>query len=367
MAKMDITLKEVTIRDLTSGYSCNEDTGVKGYNGLLDIRPPYQREFIYSPKQREAVINTIVNDFPLNVMYWSICKNGTFELIDGQQRTLSICQYVNGDFAFMMRYFSNLKEDEKEQILNYPLMVYICSGTESQKLKWFETINIAGEKLTPQELRNAIYSGTWVTDAKKYFSKNGCPAYQIGNKYLNGVAIRQEYLQTAIAWFAKSDSKEVIEEFMGQHQDDPNALALWTYFQSVITWVEGTFTTYRNPMKGVEWGFLYNKYKDNVYNTTDIETETNKLMKDDDVTKKSGIYPYILTRDESYLSIRAFTPTQKQEAFEKQNGICPKCGQKFIFDEMEGDHITPWSEGGKTIPENLQMLCKDCNRRKGKK
>jgi hypothetical protein len=367
MAKMDIVLKEVTIRELTNGYTSDEDKGVRGYNELLDIRPPYQREFIYNEKQRDAVINTIVNDFPLNVMYWSVCEDGSFELIDGQQRTLSICQYVNGDFAYMMRYFGNLKEDEKEQILNYPLMVYVCTGTESQKLKWFETINIAGEKLTPQELRNAVYSGTWVTDAKKYFSKNGCPAYKIGNKYLNGSSIRQEYLETAIGWLAGGNSKEVIELFMGQHQKDQNALALWTYFQSVITWVEGTFTNYRNPMKGVDWGFLYNKYKDNVYNTAEIETETAKLIKDDDVTKKGGIYPYILTREESYLSIRAFTPNQKQEAFEKQNGICPKCGKKCTFEEMEGDHIKPWIEGGKTLIDNLQMLCKDCNRRKGKK
>jgi len=367
MSKMDIVLKEVTIRELTENYVCSEDLGVKGYNGLLDIRPPYQREFIYNDKQRDAVINTIVNEFPLNVMYWSSCKDGTFELIDGQQRTLSICQYVNGDFAFMMRYFNNLKEDEKEQILNYKLMVYVCSGTESQKLKWFETINIAGEKLTPQELRNAVYSGTWVTDAKKYFSKNGCPAYQIGNKYLTGAAIRQEYLETAIGWFAKGNSKEVIEDYMGQHQNEPNALALWNYFQSVITWVEGTFKSYRNPMKGVDWGFLYNKYKDNVYDTAEFEKEIANLMKDDDVTKKSGIYPYVLTRDESYLSIRAFTPNQKQEVYENQKGVCVKCGKKYTFEEMEGDHIKPWIEGGKTLIDNLQMLCKDCNRKKGKK
>lgn len=367
MSNMEIELKEVTIRELTSGYTADEEKGVRGYNDLLDIRPPYQREFIYNDKQRDAVINTIDNNFPLNVMYWSACPDGTYELIDGQQRTLSICQFINGEFAYMMRYFESFREDEKEKILNYPLMVYVCTGTESQKLKWFETINIAGEKLTPQELRNAVYSGSWVTDAKKYFSKNGCPAYKIGNKYLNGSPIRQEYLETAIGWLAGGSSKEIIEEFMSKHHHDQNALALWTHFQSIITWVEGTFKNYRNPMKGVDWGTLYTKYKDNVYNTDDIETETARLMKDDDVTNKKGIYPFILTREESYLSIRAFTPSQKQEAYENQDGVCKKCGKKFTIDEMEGDHITPWSEGGKTLIENLQMLCKDCNRRKGKK
>ena len=147
-------------------------------------------------------------------------------------------------------------------------------------------------------MRNAVYSGSWVTDAKRYFSKNGCPAYAIGSDYLNGSPIRQEYLETAIKWI--SDGK--IEEYMSEHQHDQNAAALWRYFQDVITWVETTFTKKRKFMKGVDWGTLYNKYKDEQYDTKKIEKEIEKLILDDDVTKKSGIYPYVLTRDEKYLS-----------------------------------------------------------------
>ena len=51
---MKIELKELTIRELVDGYEDNGDDGVIGYVGLLDIRPPYQREFIYKDKQREA-------------------------------------------------------------------------------------------------------------------------------------------------------------------------------------------------------------------------------------------------------------------------------------------------------------------------
>src|SRR5690606_23188166 len=178
---MNIELKEITVRELTDGYEDNEEGGVIGFGGKLDIRPPYQREFIYKEKQRDAVIDTILKNFPLNVMYWAVREDGNFEVIDGQQRTISICQYVNGDFAYMFKYFHNLKDDEKQKILDYKLMVYICSGTDSEKLEWFKTINIAGENLTDQELRNAVYSGSWVTDAKRYFSKNGCAAYQIGS------------------------------------------------------------------------------------------------------------------------------------------------------------------------------------------
>lgn len=356
---MKIELKEITIKELVDQYKDNEEGGVTGYGGKLDIRPPYQREFIYKDKQRDAVIRTITMNFPLNVMYWAVREDGSFEVIDGQQRTISICQYVSGDFAYLFRYFHNLQKDEQEQILNYKLMVYFCTGSDSEKLEWFKTINIAGEKLTDQELRNAVYFGPWVTDAKKYFSKNNCPAYAIGCDYLDGSPIRQDFLETAIKWISKGN----IEEYMALHQNDANALALWQYFQSVITWISGTFIKKRIKfMKGVDWGTLYNTYKDKVFNTGDIEKETDKLIQDDDVQKKRGIYPYILTRDEKYLSIRAFTDSQKQKAYEKQKGMCKKCNKYFEIEEMEGDHIVPWKDGGKTIDENLQMLCKNCNR-----
>ena len=361
---MNIDLKEITVRELTNGYEDNEEAGVIGFSGKLDIRPPYQREFIYKDKQRDAVINTVTKEFPLNVMYWAVREDGNFEVIDGQQRTISLCQYVNGDFAYMFKYFHNLQDDEKEQILDYKLMVYVCSGADSEKLEWFRTINIAGEKLTEQELRNAVYSGSWVTDSKRYFSKSGCPAYGIGSDYLNGSSIRQDYLETAIKWTSNGN----IEVYMSNHQHDPNALALWQYFQSVITWVQGTFTKKRTKfMKGVDWGALYNKYKDKVFDTNVIEEETARLIADDDVQKKKGIYPYILTRDERHLGVRAFSDSMKQKVYEKQKGICVECKEHFDIAQMEGDHITPWHEGGKTIEENCQMLCRDDNRRKSGK
>jgi hypothetical protein len=358
---MKIELKEITVRELTDDYEDNAEAGVRGYSGKLDIRPPYQREFIYKDKQRDAVINTIQNDFPLNVMYWAVREDGNFEVIDGQQRTISVCQYVNGDFSFKELYFHNLTDDKQNQILDYKLMVYLCSGTDSERLDWFRTINIAGEKLTNQELRNAVYAGPWVTDAKRYFSKTGCPAYGLGKDYLNGVPIRQDYLETAIEWIADG----TIESYMSQHQHDPNASALWRYFQDVISWVKATFPQYRKEMKGVDWGVFYAQYRDDVFDTKQLEGTITALMMDEDVTKKSGIYRYVLTRDEKYLNIRPFSPNQKREAYERQKGICAKCGKRFELDEMEADHATPWRAGGKTSAENCQMLCKDDNRRKG--
>lgn len=209
---MKIELREITIKELSDGYQDNAEAGVVGYGGKLDIRPPYQREFIYKDKQRDAVIDTVRKDFPLNVMYWAVREDGGYEVIDGQQRTLSVCQYVNGDFSIKGLAFHNLQDDQQGQILGYKLMVYFCTGTASEKLDWFKTINIAGEKLTDQELRNAVYAGPWTADAKRYFSKTGCAGYGLANDYVKGSPIRQEYLETAIEWHAEATSAGTIEE-----------------------------------------------------------------------------------------------------------------------------------------------------------
>jgi len=361
---MNIELKEITVRELAEGYKDNAEGGVIGYDGKLDIRPPYQREFIYKDKQRDAVITTVKNGFPLNIMYWAVREDGSFEVIDGQQRTISVCQYVTGDFAYEKRYFHNLLSDEKEQILNYKLTIYLCNGADSEKLDWFRIVNISGERLMDQELLNAVYAGSWVSDAKRHFSKTGCPAYVIGSNYMKGTPIRQDYLEATIKWISQNGD---IKRYMSEHQHDPNANKLWLYFQSVINWVKAVFPEYRKEMKGIQWGFLYNEFKDQNFDSKKLEEEIAKLMQDEDVSNKKGIYSYVLTRNEKHLNIRAFSDNQKREAYERQKGICVVCGKHFKIKEMEADHITPWHKGGKTTAENCRMLCKDDNRTKSGK
>ena len=363
---MKIELHEIPIRDVANGYKDSQESGVVGYGGLLDIRPAYQREFIYKDDKRNAVIDTVRKNFPLNVMYWVKTKQGTYEVLDGQQRTISICSYINKEYSIDYQYFHNLTKAEQEQILDYPLMVYICEGTDKEQLDWFRVINIGGERLTDQELRNAVYTGEWLTDAKRYFSKTGCVAYQIANKYLNGVANRQDYLQTALRWIAHRDGK-VIEEYMSEHQHDSNANELWLYFKAVIDWVMILFPHYRKEMKGIEWGYLYNKYHLNSYDSKAFENRILDLIDDDDVGSIKGIYEYLFDGEEKHLSLRQFDDKTKRKVYEKQKGICAVCGKHFEIDEMEADHIDPWHNGGKTVIDNCQMLCKPCNRRKSGK
>lgn len=375
---MNIDRIQVTVRELIDGYEERGTDGIEGvaaYGGKLDVRPAYQREFIYPDKDRDEVIRSVKKGFPINVMYWAKTGDGRFELMDGQQRTISICRYAAAKdeenresyeqcFSVGNLYFFNLQADQKQKILDYVLDIYVCDGSPSEVLDWFRIINIAGKVLTEQELRNTSYTGPWLSDAKLHFSKPNCTAYRMAKDYMSGSPIRQEYLETAIEWIADRDGLPSIEAYMALHQQDENANQIWIYFKRVIEWVQTIFPAKRKEMKGLEWGLLYNQFKDATLDPDKLEAEIKALMIDDDVTNKKGIYSYVLTRDERHLNIRAFTEKQKREAYERQNGICPDCKRHFAFEEMQGDHITPWSKGGHTTSENCKMRCADCNRRK---
>ena len=367
---MNIDLQWITVREIVSEYVDNDIEGIRGYGGNLNIRPKYQREFVYDDKKQRLVINSIANDFPLNVMYWVVNNEGGFEILDGQQRTISFCRYINSDYSTTINgrtaYFHSLTKEEQDSILDYKIAVYFCTGTDKEIIDWFEIINIAGERLTAQELRNAVYTGDWLSDAKIKFSKPNCGAYLHSRDYVTGSPIRQEVLETALAWINGSKDDLSIRNYMSLHQHDTNAEELWDYFKDVIDWVKDVFPNTRTEMKGLDWGRLHKEYNTQFSdaNANKLEKEIVLLMSDDEIGNKKGIYEYLLSGNEKNLNIRTFTENQKRTAYERQKGLCTKCGKYFRIKEMEGDHIDPWSKGGKTIPENCQMLCQKCNRRK---
>lgn len=364
---MKIDLKKIKISELVAGYEDKaEEGGVRGYSGRLNIRPAYQREFIYNDKQRNEVIHTVRKNFPLNTMYWVKAGDG-FELMDGQQRTISICQYVQGDFSIEIdgspMNFGNLTANKRQEILDYELSVYVCEGSDSEKLDWFKIINIAGLKLTDQELRNAIFTGPWLADAKRWFSKTGAPAVQDGrDKLVSGVVNRQDVLETALDWHSSGK----IRSYMGVHQHDKDAQELWQYWQAVFDWVKRVFPNQDSAraklMKGLPWGKFYNKHNDDKLNAAELEQRIIGLIDDDEVDSKKGIYEYLLTGNEKTLNLRAFDEKTKQKIYAEQKGVCPICKKHFEIGGMEADHIIPWSKGGKTIAENCRMLCKMDNR-----
>lgn len=376
---MNIVEEKIAIRDIVKNYidETEHEGAIMGYDGRLNIRPSFQRNFVYSTEQSRKVINTILNKFPLNVIYFVTDDDKNYELLDGQQRIISICKFYIGEFSILrgdnIFYFKNLTKEEQETFLDYKLSVYICkNGTDREKLAWFEIINTVGEQLNDQERRNAIYHGNWCNDARVYFSKSNGAAYVKGKDYMSGDPNRQDYLETILKWVSDNN----IEQYMAEHQNDEDANELWNFYLTIIDWVQRTYIDYYREMKGLQWGFLYKKYGKNNYNTNKLREEIKKLYEDSYVTDNKGIFEFVLTNkqpeDYRLLNVRVFDEKTKQIAYNNQKGICPICqsagiNKEWKFNEMEADHINAWSKGGTTDLKNCQMLCITHNRAKGNK
>lgn len=384
-------LDNLTLRDLVNGYHDNGENGVVAFGGKLNVRPAYQRAFVYTPDKRDMVMRSVYDNLPLNVMYWSKNPDGTFEIIDGQQRTISMCQFITNDDGNgnpiainfdgrRTQIFDMLSPEKQKQILDdYKLQVYVCEGSDDEKLDWFHTINIAGETMREQELLNADYTGKWLTDAKSYFSKKtnnsalNFAFYDNDIKHtllsINGdEANRQDLLELVLQWIIDTNKDEYpeIKYYMAKHRSNENASELINYYTSVIDWVKSIFTVYRKEMKGLDWGILYNKYHKNIYDPLKIEEELSRLFDlydvDPDGLKKSGFYEYVLSGDRTLIWHRVFSDKQQRQAWFNQNKCCAgRCGREFALKDLEAHHKIAFADGGETTIENCLMLCHDCH------
>lgn len=368
----------ILISDIIKDYE-DDEMGAYCYNGDLNLRPAYQRELCYNLKQMQAVIYSILNNHPINAMYFAENPNDPeyfctrYNCFDGQQRLISICRFARGDFSIpcedgKMYYLSNLRRAYPElyqRFMNYKLNIYLTYGDLPHQIAWFQRINTYGERLTEQEIRNVSYTGPWLDDLKRYFSKPNCAGYRLCKDYITGKVERQDYLQEILEWISYGE----IDNYMQEHRYDSNAMVEWEYVNDVIDWVKTIFPDryYREEMKGIHWGLLYNTYHDENYDAEEMEEHVKELMMDSEIKNKKGIYQYVLTDDPKYLSLRTFDKAQKRTMFERQGGVCPICHKSFAITQMHADHIIPWSKGGKTELSNGQMLCSSCNLHKSDK
>lgn len=377
-----------TVGDICKGfvYDQNENKGLYGLDGQLIIQPEYQRNYIYGDGKRDvAVVDSLLKGYPLGLIYFVKNSDGKYEVLDGQQRITSFARFVNKSWPFAVekegktRYFDSLDKDDQKRITGAKLTIYVCEGEPSEIQEWFETINIAGVPLVKQELRNAAYHGPFVTAARAEYSNTGNANMARWRTYVSGDPKRQAILETALDWVSAGE----IDEYMAKHRNDTNIDELRNNFETVISWVDITFLDTFKEMRSVNWGKLYREYHTRAYSSTEVQIHVKKLMYDDQVTNKRGIFEYVLggEQDKSLLNVRVFDERTKRKVYKKQTedakakGVsnCPLCAQSdgpnkdriYKLNEMDADHVTAWSKGGSTSEDNCQMLCKTHNRVKG--
>ncbi|MDF1597739.1 MAG: DUF262 domain-containing protein [Acidimicrobiia bacterium] len=384
---METTLTRYTVEQVSEGFVYNEleGRGLFGLAGKLTIQPEYQRNYIYADGKRDvAVVDSLLKGYPLGLIYFNRAGEDRLEVLDGQQRITSFGRFVTDKFAItdangMQQYFSGLAEDQQTKIIESEILVYECSGTETEIKQWFKTINIAGIPLNNQELLNAIYSGPFVTAGKAEFSNSQNANIQKWGAYVAGSANRQDIWERALEWVSKGD----VDDYMSKHRHNDNISEVKTYFNTVIDWVAGLFLSVENEMCGLEWGRLYEQYHKRPYDPAAIDAEVKKLYGDPYVQNRRGIYEYLLggSTDTKLLNVRVFDTATSRSVYEKQTteakksgeSNCPLCaiGQNankakiWPFADMNADHVAAWSKDGPTVASNCQMLCKTHNQAKG--
>jgi hypothetical protein len=377
----------ITVKDICDGFVYNEleGKGLFGLSGKLTIQPEYQRNYIYASdggKREMAVIESLLKDYPIGLIYFNKISENNLEVLDGQQRITSVGRFVTDKFAIkdengLEQYFSGMAKDKKNKILETKLTIYECEGKESEIKEWFRTINIAGVPLNNQELLNAVYSGPFVTLGKEEFSNSQNANIQKWSAYVSGSANRQDFLECALDWVSKGN----IGDYMSRHRKDANIKELKTYFNSVIDWVSSVFIDVESEMSGLEWGRLYEAYHKKSYNPKKVSEEVQKLYSDPYVKNRKGVFEFVLggSADTKLLEVRIFDEATKktvysmQTAKAKSKSNCSHCalghdankGKIWKLDEMDADHVAAWSKGGKTTIKNCEMLCKTHNRAKG--
>lgn len=384
---------DITVEEICKGFIYNEleGKGLFGLSGKLVIQPEYQRNYLYAEQRmEEAVIKSVLNGYPLGLIYFNKVAPDKYELLDGQQRVTSLGRFLTGKFPLIDKnglphYYSAMPDEIMKRINVTPLTIYICEGEEGEIKQWFKTINIVGIPLNHQEISNSVYSGPFVTKAKEEFSNSRNANIQKWSAYIKGNVSRQDYLRVALEWVSKSTDNEIVDTYMSKHRNDNNIEELKTYFTSVIDWVSGVFTDVENEMRGLEWGRLYETYSKTPYDPAIVSAKVHELYADDAVKNRKGVFEYILGGcvDPKLLEIRIFEESTKKAVYSKQTNDakstdksnCPLCAlgtdnnskRIWKFSEMDADHVTAWSKGGSTNIKNCQMLCKTHNRAKGNK
>jgi len=386
---MKTTLKiDITVKEICEGFVYNEleGKGLFGLAGRLTIQPEYQRNYIYASdggKREMAVVKSVLQGYPIGLIYFNKISDNKLEVLDGQQRITSLGRFVKDKFAIKdengMQYFGGLAKDKKEKILETKLLIYECEGNESEIKEWFKTINIVGVPLNNQELLNAVFSGQFVTLCKEEFSNSQNANIQKWSAYISGSVNRQDFLERGLDWVSKGN----ISDYMSSHRNDNNITELKNYFNSVIDWVSTVFVDVESEMRGIEWGRLYEAYHKQPYNSQKVSKQVKELYSDPYIKNRKGVFEYILggSTDTKLLDVRVFDEATKKSVYAKQTKVaekkeisnCQFCAignnsnkaRIYKLKEMDADHVTAWSKGGATDIKNCELLCKTHNRAKG--
>lgn len=140
--------------------------------GCLNMKPSYQRNIVWTDRQKSYLIDSILNGYPIPEIYIQeeIDENGksNYIIVDGQQRMRAVLEFLDDQYPlnkedspeFNGAYFKDLNPDQKRAFFRYNFVVRALPELEEDDIREiFKRLNRNVMNLNKQELRNAVYSG----------------------------------------------------------------------------------------------------------------------------------------------------------------------------------------------------------------
>jgi len=393
----------------------------------VNPQPEFQRFFVWNNVKASRLIESLLLDIPIPVVYVAEEADKTYSVVDGQQRITSICSYISGKFPdgrdFTLsnllvltelkgKLFRQLSPEQQEAILNATIRLIIIEHDSDPDVKFevFERLNLGAEKLNDQELRNSVYRGRY-NELLRDLTQNPYMLKIMGARQPH---IRMLDRQLILRFFAmwrnthlryKGPIKQFLNREMDSHRNpsDKELAEMRAVFEKSIEMAYHVFGTNafrryrvgRDGERGGSWEtrklnvalwdtllYTFSFYdKSQIIPIADaVREEFLDMMTNDEtfneyITSTTDKPDRIQYRAETWRrrldalvsnkEPRTFSLSLKENLYEA-DPTCKICGQRIHdIDDAEVDHIKHYWRGGKTIPDNARLTHRHCNRVRG--
>lgn len=397
-------------------------------DGDLDLQPEYQRKYVATPKIASKLIESVIMDVPIPVIYLAEEQDGTYSVIDGQQRLTSFLSFINGKYPdgnifkltglkvykeLNRKTFAELEREHQNKIRKTTLHTIVIKKESNEDVKFeiFERLNTGSIKLNEDEIRNTVYRGNYIKLLAELEQNETFHNVVKKDNYkkrmiYRGMILRffaiseKSYLnyQPSMKQFCNKELRdnryltdEKAKEYRNRFNDCIDLVkivfgetAFRRYIPSDKEREQGNWTTTRINMAlyDIQMCGFVNYSKNEVLRNADFIREAmielminNREFIDSiliqtsnkDVLKKR--YKIWFEKLEEIIGNngyeqRTFSYQVKQDLFIK-SPICAISGQRILaIEDAEVDHIVPFSKGGKTELENAQLVLRYFNRAK---
>lgn len=403
-----------TIRDICERLDKNK----------MIANPDFQRSYVWDNKPiiKSKLIESILLDIPIPIIYTSETIDGKEEVIDGQQTVITFQGFKNNKFFLKGltilselngKKFENLPEELQDKFLQRGITtIKILQGSQKDiKFEIFVRLNRGSVKLNEQELRNCIYRGS-LNDLLKGLRENKDFLRLQGLEKPHNRMIDAERILRFLAFCENSERnyKSPLKKFLNDYMEKKRNMneaeledkkKLFKKCVELCQQVFGELSFRRyylideNGEGGMDrkineglmdiqlYGFMEFEKRNIVGKEQVIKDAFISMITSDNeiiASIERGTYgtPQVKLRTEKWFKIlrdivgypkkdsRVYTYEDKEFLFKKSKGICQICKNKiYSIDDAHVDHIERFSEGGETTLKNGQITHRYCNLKKG--